>query len=267
MVRNSFRAIEPGGPERRSADMRQAAAPLLLIATLAFIASTFGYALRPVALALEPATEFGMGMVFESENVFLDLGGQFLQPRVLTMMGLLVVTWLALGFHAIRCLLTDEGGRHDEYALLIVGLIAGATWPWLRDGHPMMGIMLCAVMLAGFLGAALSAMRLGDRIRNSGALGFAAGWATLVTCAYFATLLQTQLRAPMVLAAGIAILIAALAAVNVQLRLGGTISYSVAVIWGMIGLAAGSVSVEAALATMAVLAIAVIAVALVRVTT
>ncbi|MTH76518.1 hypothetical protein [Paracoccus aestuariivivens] len=252
--------------------MRPAGAVILFITTLAFIVSTMAYALRPVAAAMVPAADYTSGPLIEIQIQFLDLAGQFIQPRVLAMSGLLTVTWLALGYHAIRQFGAEQldrvrGEGLGDNAVLIAGLLAGASWPWLRDEHPMPSFLLCLLMLAGFLGAALRNMRLAGEFRNSAALGFAAGWATLVTCALFATLLQSELGAPMTLATGVAILIAALASVNVQLRIGQTISFSIAVIWGMIGLAAGAVTAEAALAMMAVLAIAVIAVALVRVTT
>ena len=50
-------------------------------------------------------------------------------------------------------------------------------------------------------------------------------------------------------------------------KLGRRIGFSVALIWGLIGIAAGTVTTDAAIATVTVLAIAIIAVALVRVTT
>lgn len=258
--------------------MNRIAALILPLATLAFIASTMSYALSPVGGSGAIPSDLNADTIFGNRGGILDLAGQFMQPQVTAMLALLVLTWITLAYHAVRKLreqfrpgisATPLPVRNEavETGMLIAGLVAGAIWPWLREDYPMQSFLLCAAMLSGFLGAALMAIRLGDTIRMSNALGFAAGWATLVTCALFATLLQTQLGASTTLAASIAILIAALATVNVQLHLGQTISYSIAVIWGMIGLAAGSVAAEAALAMLAVLAIAVIAVALVRVTT
>ena len=251
--------------------MRFASLPLLILTTLAFIASTMLYALRPLTAIAPLVRDFDQDLSLDAEARFLDLGGQFLQPDVAATAALLLATWVVLAFHATRRVLERGDAQPQDYrdadAWLITGLVAGAVLPWIHAAHPLLGLLLCATMLAGFIGAALAVTRLGGQMRHSGALGFAAGWATLACCAAFATFLQVRLGAPVTLAAGVAILIAALAAVHIQLQLGRTISYSIAVIWGMIGLAAGSVAVEAALGTMAVLAIAVIAVALVRVTT
>ncbi|MDS9467150.1 hypothetical protein RGQ15_06130 [Paracoccus sp. MBLB3053] len=288
--------------------MRRAGAALLIFATLAFVASTLIYALRPAGLSMDESigraipTELG-ARFGEADASLLDLSALFIRPRVLAMSLLIVMTWTALSGHALRRLVElrrlraaervarreappslndDIFGpptpdqmleRHKmddtltEHGLLSTGLAAGAIWPWLMDSRPTAALLFAGIMLTGFLGAALRGTRDGMQVRQSAALGFAAGWATLATCALFATILQKQLGASQTLAAAIGILIAALASVSIQLRLGPNISYSVAVIWGMIGIAAGSVAAQATLATMAVLGIAVIAVALVRVTT
>ncbi|WP_134678394.1 hypothetical protein [Paracoccus ravus] len=251
--------------------MRSAGTLILVTATLAFLASTLIYALQPTSSAV--IGPFGTVPLDPALAGQLDLAEQFLRPRVPAMSALLVLTWLSLSYHAFRRVaarpeeIEQDGGSFAEQGFLIVALVLGAFWPWLWSSRPNLSVLLCAGMLAGFLGAALRGMRLGKGFRRSGALSFAAGWATLVTCATLATLMQINLGAPAALAAGLAILVAALSSVFVQLQLGGTISYSLAVIWGMIAVAAGSVATEAAVSTMSVLAIAVIAVALVRVTT
>ena len=70
-----------------------------------------------------------------------------------------------------------------------------------------------------------------------------------------------------VLAATVGLALAALAALSVQLRMGRTIGFSLAVLWGLVALAASTVTVNAALATLAVLAIAVIVFGLVQAAT
>lgn len=283
--------------------MKRAGAYLLIPATLAFIASTLAYALRPVP----PQPELsGMSLIPDD----LLMGGPvalmqlFLRPRTLAMVLLLGLTWSALSYHAMRRI--QEGhrlraaevlARHTaltrrlqpgslgppdagemveqhcedaslaEHGLLIGGLLAGAIWPWLTKSMPLAAFGLAFVMLAGILGAALRGVRQGDQIQKSAPLGFVAGWATLVTFSHFIMLIHARLNAPLVLAASVGIALVAFATVSIQLRLGRNISFSVAVIWGLIGIAAGTVAINAALATMAVLAIAVIVVALVQVTT
>ena len=286
--------------------MSRAGALLLILAVLVFIASALLHAVQP-GPPMPALAEGGYGLSpwqglgdFPAPSV--DLSALFLQPRGLGMAGLLGMTWLALAYHAGRRWLElrrmrlaqaaapDEGGelppqslgpptaghllrlhRHDdslaEHAPLIVGLLAGAVWPWLLRSHPVAAFLLSAAMLAGFLAAALRGVRVGSLVQRSSALGFVAGWGLLVSFAVFAGLLRDRLGVPQEVAAVVALLIGSVAAVSVQLRLGRRIGFSVALIWGLIGIAAATVTSAAAIATMTVIAIAIIAVALVRVLT
>lgn len=247
-----------------------------MIATTAFIASTLAYALQPLprpipqqAMALP-----GLGPD-ETVMIFPDLASQFLRPRIPAMAALLVTTWFAVLVHALRQLIgpwrrsipRERGQPQLEHGLLIIGLVAGAVWPWLLADQPGGAFLLGALMLAGVLGEAMEAAQGTRRLPPSNSLSFAAGWSTLAGSALLATLLQAQFGTSERIAAVLGIIIAALVAVSVQLRLGHTIAYGIAVIWGMIGLAAGAVATQASLSMMAVLAIAIIAVAMVRVTT
>lgn len=232
----------------------------------------------------------------------VDLAALFLRPRGPVMAGLLGMTWAALAYHAVRrwvegrriglarAAALDEGRdlppqsagppapghllrlhEHDdslaEHAPLIIGLPAGAACPWLLHSHPVIAFLLAAGMLAGLLTAALRGMRIGQLAQPSSSLGFVAGWGLLVGFAVFTGLLQDRLGVPQEVAAATAMLVGAVAAVSVQLRLGRRIGFSVALIWGLIGIAAGTVATDAAIATMTVIAIAIIVVALVRVMT
>jgi len=255
-----------------------------MLATLAFVASSVGYAMRP--LPSPPTIEMmlpGMGLdaITGAALPVPDMVTQFLRPRVPAMLVLLVVTWLALLYHAASQIFASREDSSVEappprpparwpanhHGALVIGLIAGAVWPWLLAPQPGGAFLLGAVMVAGFVGEALSGVQLAPDGRISVSLSFAAGWATLAGCALVSTLLHAQFGIPERVAAVIGVTMAALAGVSVQLRLGRTISYGIAVIWGMIGLAAGAVATQAALSMMAVLGIAIIAFALVRVTT
>lgn len=254
---------------------------ILMLATLAFVASTSGYALQPVPAP--PTIEMalpGMGLdaITGAAPAVPDMVAQFMRPRVPAMLALLVATWLALIYHAASQIFASRKDPSaaiplprrwsgDHHGALVIGLIAGAIWPWLLTPQPGGAFLLGAVMVAGFVGEALAGVPPAPDGRISASLGFAAGWATLAGCALVATLLHGQFGIPERVAAVIGVTMAALAAVSVQLRLGRTISYGIAVIWGMIGLAAGAVATQAALSMMAVLGIAIIAFALVRVTT
>lgn len=281
--------------------MQRAGAYLLIAATLAFTASLLVYALGPVASGpLADLAEPQLSLIDAAPIRLTDL---FLRPRSLVLVLLMALTMAALGWHALRRLqdvnrlrLAEaaqrtrraarhrphaagpptpdellEWHRHDvslaEHALLIGGLLAGTLCPWLISVRPGLGMLAALLMLAGILGAALRGVRHGFHVRKSAALGFAAGWATLVGFAFFIIVIQTRLGVPLGLAGAVGLTLAALAAVGAQLRLGRNISYSVAVILGLIGLAAETGAANATLATMAVLAIAVIVVALVQVTT
>lgn len=282
--------------------MKRAGAYLLIAATLAFIASLTLYALRPIAGGLPLGLDRPVMSIIDGAApiVMTDL---FLRPRSLALSMLMAATMAALGWHALRrfqdvqrlriaemALQARRSARrnpatsgpptpdellewhsHDvsltEHGLLIGGLIAGTVCPWLIAHKPEHAFGMAVLMLFGMLGAALRGVRHGFHIRKSAALGFAAGWVTLVAFAFFITLLQKTMGVPLALAGAVGLTLAAFAAVAAQLRLGRNISYSVAVILGLIGIAAGTVTGSAALATMAVLAIAVIVVALVQVTT
>lgn len=282
--------------------MKRAGAYLLIAATLAFIASLTIFALRPISGGVPTGLDRPALAIIESAApvVMTDL---FLRPRSLALALLMVATMAALGWHALRryqdvqrlriaemSLHARHAARrnpitagpptpnellewhsHDvsltEHGLLIGGLIAGTLFPWLIEEKPEHAFGMAVLMLTGLLGAALRGVRYGFHIRKSAALGFAAGWMTLVAFALFITLLQKTMGLPMVIAGIVGLSLAAFAAVAVQLQLGRNISYSAAVILGLIGIAAGTVTGSPALATMAVMAIAVIVVALVQVTT
>ncbi|ABL70515.1 hypothetical protein EO213_05820 [Paracoccus denitrificans] len=286
--------------------MSRAGASLLILAVLVFTASTLLYALRsePAALPLaEPGLALSPWQGYPGARPPpVDLPGLFLRPEGLGMAGLLGMTWAALAYHAGRrwferrrmrlaraaaleeerelppqnagpptpghlLRLHERDDSLGEHAPLILGLLAGAIWPWFLRGHPVIAFLLSAAMLAGFLAAALRGIRAGSLVQHSSSLGFVAGWGLLVSFAVFTGLLRDRLGVPQEAAAVIALLIGSVAAVSVQLRLGRRIGFSVAVIWGLIGIAASTVTTDAAIATMTVIAIAIIAVALVRVTT
>lgn len=272
---------------------------LLSVAVLAFIASTLLYALWPMVAPAMPAAQVDWTGLPASGGV--DLAWLFLHPRDPGMLALLVMVWAGLGYHLLRLWLElrriararraavqgralapqlagppvpgDLLRQHDrdnslaEHGPLVLGLLAGAAAPWLLAPAPGAGLLLSALMLAGCLGAALRGIRQGAVVKRSSTLGFIAGWALLVCLTVFAGLLQQRLGVPQKLAVSLAMLIGAVAAVKVQLRMPRRTGFSVALIWGLIGIAASTVSTDATIATATVVAIAIIAVALVRATT
>ncbi len=154
-----------------------------------------------------------------------------------------------------------------EVAALVIGLGSATIWPWIFPIHPVAGFLMAALMLAAILCAAMTRPSRPEGLPVSMTLGILAGWATLVTCALFATFLERKLGASGTLSALIALLICAIAAANIQLHLGSPFSYSATVMWGLFGMAMASISSDSTIATAAVLAIAFVAVAVIRVTT
>lgn len=260
--------------------MSRAGAILLCLTTLAFIASSLGFALRPVSAPSpvpynEMANLLAPHHLHRHERLNTNLPNMFLRPQNAGMLGLLIAVWAVLIHHALRSLLAprrtppERQGKGDlpAQAPLIAGLTLGAAWPWFDGDYPLLAFLLSAGMLACFLTAAQRNMRAGPPGRRWSPLGFAAGWALMVCLSAFALMLQDLLLLPQSAAAMVAVLIGALAAVSAQLRLGRHIGFSLAVIWGLIGLATVTVTSDADIATATVIAISVIAVALVRVTT
>lgn len=249
--------------------------PILLILTvLAFIASTALLALLPVmdpgpVLAASSRDALGAWPDLPSRALApVDLPSLFLHPDSLALAGLLAAAWLALAHYAgMRWFAPPAGAVATQRGdgALVVGLLAGATWPWLLPSQPGLALLLAAVMLAGILCAALSGTRDGTGVRHSSALGFLAGWALLVWLAILTASLHTRLGLPSEVTTVLVMLAGLVLAVSVQLRLGYRIGFSVALIWGLIGIGASTMATDAAITTMTVLGIAIVAVALVRV--
>lgn len=261
--------------------MRRTGTSLMVGAVLAFIASLLIHGLsalgaqpHPVATESDPIA----ALAGDKPVAMIDI---LLVPHSAATLSLLAVLGCGLAYHALRrwngpprrlgerqpVLRYPAEAGPAQHAPLILGLLAGAVWPWLSGDRPFAAFALSAVMAAGLVLAALTGLRQGGRVRNSGVLSFAAGWAVLASCAMLAALIERGLGLPVLLSACIGLSLAALITVSLQLRLGKTISASVAVIWGLIAIAVGSMTASVGLATLAVLAIAVIAFALVQVLT
>ncbi len=232
----------------------------------------------------------------------LGLHSLFLQPEDPVLWSLLVAVWIALTIHAFGVLRRqhrtelagavasqatpakigqDKGDAgpptaqqlalrhsHDndlaEHAPLALALLAGAAWPWLIDRYQASGFVLALAMLSLALAAAVRGQRDGSRIRRMQTVGLFAGWATAVTYAAFATLLNDHLGIPAVASTVTAMLLCAAAGVIIQLRLGGAFCYSVAIIWSLVGLALATMQADATIAMMAIIGISAMAIVLVR---
>lgn len=262
--------------------MRKTGKSLLVAAVLAFIASLSMHGLAVIS-ATPPAIETDSDLIAPlAAQVPIDMVDTLLVPRSIGSLSLLLVLGCALVYHALRRWDADAEPAHDYHAIfsrhpakgsltqhapLATGLLAGALWPWLELSRPLTALVLAGVMAAGLIVAAGAGVHQEGRLRKSAALCFAAGWATLAASAMLASVLQHGLGAPPLLAACLGLSVAAALTFSVQLRLGRMISYSAAVIWGLIAIAAGAMLGNVGMATLAVLAIAAIAFALVQVST
>lgn len=229
----------------------------------------------------------------------LDLYSPFLRPENPLLWMLLVAVWLALIVHAITVLRLQVQVEHrlpvdigplpqgraeagppspqqlaewhrldnlpSEHAPLALALLAGAIWPWIIDTHQAAGFIMAVAMLSLALAAAIRGQRDGGAIRRKQTVGLFAGWATAVTYGAFATLLHNHLGVPVVASIATAMLLCASAGVITQLRLGSVFSYSVAIIWSLVGLALITMSADATIAMVAIVAITAMAIVLVRV--
>ena len=206
----------------------------------------------------------------------LDLYSLFLRPDNLVLWGLLLAVWIALAAHALRVLHHQRLTEHDsvalhrldnapsEHAPLALALIIGAIWPWIIREHPGPGFVMAVAMLSLALTSAIRGQRDGSLIRRAQSVGMFAGWATAVTYAAFASLLNNHLGIPAVAATVAAMLMCAAAGVIIQLRLGGTFICSVAIIWSLVGLALATMSADATIAMVAIIGISAMAIVLVR---
>lgn len=160
-----------------------------------------------------------------------------------------------------------DRGSVFETLVLSLGLGIAALWPWVIEQDLVLGFLLSAAMLVAILSAALARGSGATRYRTSTTLGVLAGWAVVVTCAAFATLLEQNLGTSPTLSALVALLICSIAAANIQLHLGSPFGFSLTVMWGLFGIALATMAADAAIATATVLAMAFVGVALVRVST
>ena len=253
-------------------------------------ANGMGYGLLGLdRIAPEPAPDLAMAMV---------------RPRMNALWLLSMAVWAGLALHAARlasqqwrheaahaaCHTTPAGGAWPlsfagpptagqmiaahgrdhapvELAPLTAALIAGALWPWVWVRHPVAGFLLAVAMLIAALGAVIRGQREGTRIRSSTAVGLFAGWATAATYAGFASLMASHLGLPTDVAGLSAMLLCAGTGVFVQWQVTDSPSYSIGLIWALVGLTAVTMAVEPAIAIGAVIAISGMAVAVVRAAT
>lgn len=265
---------EPPSAGPRSTDMRLFVLILLVLASVAFVASSMGFAL---------SSPDGVGRL--KPLLTLDARPPDLAPIArpvgIALQALLAVVWAAVLIHALRAILTERRLRarhrlHRAPRLLpytatahpsfILALAAGAAWPPLTQ-LPVRwpSLIMAAVMMACAIWAAVERQRRrGPRLVLTSTVEIFAGWATTALYASFAALLMRDLGLSLPLAAVVSILLLMVTTVEVQLRLGHSVAYGFTVIWALIGIAAHAMQNELTVATAAIVAIAAIVAVLVR---
>lgn len=264
--------------------MRRFTLLLLVLSVGAFIGSSLSYAMLDHSAPVRPGiVEMSAGISWAVEDIRIGAEPPALaDPSASALKLLLVIVWVAMLAHAVRSVRrfrSDQaaGGRHRalhardhrlvEHGPLILSLLAAAAWPWVTEVAPVAGFLLALAMAAGAIGAALRGDRDGAGTRHRLTVGLYAGWALTAMFAAFGGLLSQQLGVSSSLSSLVAIVLLAGAAIEAQLRLGAVIGFTIAVVWALIGVAAGAMQHDATVATAAVIAIAAMTTVLVRVTT
>lgn len=257
--------------------MRRTVLILLVVASIAFVASSAGFALVPNG-AYERLL-YWMPYTGVSNSATPAMA----RPAGGALRLLLLGVWLAVGLHALRAVMAERRigrliarrkGRPlpRPYMVLghppfIVALAAGAIWPWTAANNgPLVPLLFAAVMMACSLWAAID-RRYRQRHNPvfSGTVEVFAGWATVALYSSFASMLIAQLNISVPLAAVVSVLLLMVTVVEVQLRLKSAVAYSFTIIWALIGIAGNAVQSDLTVATAAIAAIAAIAAVLVRV--
>lgn len=210
--------------------------------------------------------------------------GMLLGPVGPVLGGLLVFVWLAALGYALRVtgllhLLLEKSQPFAlhlrfldriakvELPALIVAFSAAALLPWIPAESTWLRFVLAMVFFAGATAAALCRVRARPKIAASTSLGLVAGWATIALCTTFSALLHQKFGMSPTVTALLALLICSITAVWVQLQIGAPFAYSLAVIWGLLGIAVATMAANMAIALATVIAITLVSLALVRVTT
>ncbi|WP_143796675.1 hypothetical protein [Paracoccus marinus] len=147
----------------------------------------------------------------------------------------------------------------------MLGLLAGAIWPWLGTVRPEAALVLAALAPVGVVGALLYEPRPPDH--SHWPMGLIAGWLTVSGIGAATALVFMKLNVSSELASLVGLLALSLIGAQVQFSMGKNVSYAVAIIWAMLGIAAASMSLSMTVSTACVLGIATMAVVVVRVTT
>lgn len=152
--------------------------------------------------------------------------------------------------------------------LQIAGLLLAAAFPWLINTVPIVGLSLGAASCL-LLVFSIAPRPVGQRGYGLWDLpiAFVAGWVLAASCSALGMYIHHRLGLGFERGVLLSLFVAALFGAWAQLRLESNVTYSLALIWAMIGFAAATAGASITIATACVLGIAALVVVLVRVTT
>ena len=193
-----------------------------------------------------------------------NLLGVIAQPSNPVLWALLIAVMLAALLH-----LASRLRNHRAAPLPVshtLGLIVASAWPWVLNPAPMAGLAMalisCALLVHGITRSPTP-----DRPAAHMAAAFIAGWLVIAGTSALGMVLYRQAGLGLERSVLLGLLLAALVGAWVQLRIESYATFSLAIIWAMIGFAAASAGGSITIATACVLGISALAVVIVRVTT
>jgi len=202
-------------------------------------------------------------IALQGEPGGINLLGVLAQPNNVILWALLIAAIVAAILHVVGRL-QDRFGPPLPTAINL-GLICATASPWVINTVPVaglaLGVLACAAMVHGILIHGKPARGVGLH-----PIAFLTGWLVMSASASLSLLIY-HMGLGLERAVLLGLLVAALAAVRVQLTIERFPSFSLAAIWAMIGFAAETAGYSITIATACVLGISALAVVLVRVTT
>lgn len=202
-------------------------------------------------------------MALQGGGTEANLLGVFAQPTNVILWGLLAAAVTAAILHVVGRLQERFGPPLPR--AMNLGLLAATAAPWVINSVPIAGLGLGG-LACGLLVYGIKTHPAPERGLGCFPIAFLCGWFVMATCASL-SLLAYYMGLGLERAILLGLLAAALASVWIQLRIDRFPSFSLAVIWGMIGLAGETAGTSITIATACVLGISALAVVLVRVTT
>lgn len=201
----------------------------------------------------------GVGELMSSE----DLVGIVQNPVNIWLIGLLATVLLScVGYLALRWW---TGFSRPFPVLVLLGLAAGTVWPWVSAAAPAFGVTLALAAPVGVVAGLLTNPKPSEPV--DWLLALIAGWLTVGATGATMGLAQVHLNLQSELSALGGLLALSLIGAQVQLWLGSSVTYALAIIWAMLGVAVASLGLSTTVSTACVLGIATMAVVIVRVTT